>query len=53
MGSRAVELVDSGSNSRAIGVRDNKIFDLKIEEALTVPKRLDGEMYGLLQRLSI
>lgn len=53
MGSRAVELVDSGSNSRAIGVRDNKIFDLKVEEALTVPKRLDGEMYGLLQRLSI
>lgn len=53
MGSRAVELIDSGSESRAIGVKDNRIIDMKIEDALLVPKRLDGEMYGLLQRLSI
>lgn len=52
-GARVVELIMSSKSGLAIGSKNNKIIEMEIEEALNIPKTLDGEMYNLVQRLSI
>lgn len=45
MGNRAVELLLEEKTSRVIGIKDNKIIDLDIHEALSMKKKFDEELY--------
>lgn len=53
MGSKAVELLLQGKNNRAVGVKGNSIFDMDIEEALSMKKEFNKEIYELTKMLSI
>lgn len=52
MGVRAVKLLLEGKSARVVGIRDNKIMDMDINEALSIGNRLDNEMYGLAEILA-
>ena len=52
MGERAVKLIDAGIINRAIGIRDNKIVDFDLTEALDMTKDFDDELYKLNDVLS-
>ena len=52
-GYRAVELLLEGKSSRVVGIKDNKIIDLDIQEALAMPKTFNRELYGMAKVLSI
>ena len=53
MGARAVELLNRAVKNRVLGVRGNEIFDIDIEEALSMEKRFDETTYELTKTLSI
>lgn len=53
MGSRAVDLLTQGIGNRVIGIRDNKIVDFDIFEALKMTKTIDMEDYELAHEISI
>ena len=44
-GRKAVELLNDGIGGRVVGIRDNKIFDEDIDEALSRELRFDHELY--------
>lgn len=52
MGYRAVELLEEGKSSRVIGVKDGKIFDEDIDDALAVPRQFDEKLYEIANALS-
>ncbi|MED9947150.1 MAG: 6-phosphofructokinase [Peptacetobacter hiranonis] len=52
-GYRAVELLLEGKSSRVVGIKDNKIIDLDIQEALAMPKTFNRELYEMAKVLSI
>ncbi len=52
MGFEAVELLSRGKGDRAVGIKDNKIFDMEIKEALQVKERFDKNLYGMAKMLS-
>ncbi len=47
MGVKAVEVLLEGKTSRVIGIRDNKIIDQDIDEALAVERKFDEALYEL------
>lgn len=53
MGSRAVGLLTQGIGNRVIGIRDNKIVDFDIFEALKMTKTIDMKDYELAHEISI
>lgn len=53
MGSRAVDLLAQGIGNRVIGIRDNKIVDFDIFEALKMTKTIDMKDYELAHEISI
>lgn len=53
MGNRAVGLLLEGNSGRAIGLKENNIIDIDIEEALLEEKVFDKEMYNIAKILSI
>ncbi|RKD23638.1 6-phosphofructokinase [Caminicella sporogenes] len=53
MGARAVELLIEGKSGRAIGIRNNELVDMDIDEALSMEKEFDKEVYRLTKILSI
>jgi 6-phosphofructokinase 1 len=53
MGDKAVKLLMDGKSSRVIGIKNNKLIDLDIDEALSKKKEFDKEMYELTNILSI
>jgi 6-phosphofructokinase 1 len=53
MGAKAVELLMEGKSGRAIGIRNNKLIDMDIDEALAMEKKFDKETYELTNILSI
>lgn len=53
MGSRAVDLLTQGIGNRVIGIRDNKIVDFDIFEALKMTKIIDMKDYELAHEISI
>lgn len=53
MGARAIELLTSGASGRAIGMKNNVLVDLDIDEALSQEKEFDKNMYNLTNILSI
>lgn len=52
MGARAVELLIDGKSSRVVGIREGKIVDDDIEEALAVERKFDEELYNIANMLS-
>ncbi len=53
MGAYAVDALIDGKSSRALGIKNNKIFDMGIAEALAMEKHFDSETYRLTNILSI
>lgn len=53
MGSRAVDLLTQGIGNRVVGIRDNKIVDFDIFEALKMTKSIDMKDYELAHEISI
>lgn len=53
MGYHAVELLQQNIGNRVVSIRGNRIVDNDIEEALTMPKNFNQELYDLAQVLSI
>ena len=53
MGSLAVDLLTQGIGNRVIGIRDNKIVDFDIFEALKMTKTIDMKDYELAHEISI
>lgn len=53
MGVRAVELLLEGKSARVIGIKDNKIIDMDIHEALSMTKTFDKDTYEMVKILSI
>lgn len=48
LGVRAVELLVNGATEgRAVGIRDNKIIDVTLEDAVHQPARFDTDLYAL------
>ncbi|MDD3465247.1 MAG: 6-phosphofructokinase [Candidatus Cloacimonetes bacterium] len=53
MGFHAVELLEQNVGNRVVAIRDNKIVDNDIKEALTMPKKFNQSLYDMAQVLSI
>lgn len=53
MGARAVKLLINSQRKRAVGVTDGGIFDMDLEEALSIKKTFDETTYELTKILSI
>ena len=53
LGHAAVELLREGKGNRVVGIKDNKVVDYDIYEALNMPKDLDMEMYNIANITSI
>ncbi|WP_270179560.1 6-phosphofructokinase [Alkalihalobacillus sp. CinArs1] len=53
LGARAVELLLEGAQDRTVGIHNNQIIDLDINEALKMPHKVDQKMVQLARELSI
>lgn len=53
MGCYAVELIDQGEFNRVIAVKNQKLVDYDIVEALGMTKRYDSHLHNLLSALSL
>lgn len=53
LGKRAVDILIEGKTKRVVGIRDNKIIDMDIDEALSMKKEFDIESYKMAKVLSI
>ncbi len=53
MGARAVELLAKGQGGRVVGIKNNQIIDLSVNEALSMPTRFDSDLYNLAKILSL
>lgn len=53
LGAAAVECLLKGKKNRVVGIRQNKIFDMDIIEALEMPRKFDVKMHELSKVLSI
>lgn len=51
LGARAVELLNEGKKGRVVGIKDNKIIDMGIGEALSMKKEFQRELYELAAKL--
>ena len=52
-GNKAVRLLNEGVGNRAVGIRDNKIIDMDIIEAVSMKKTFNKELYETLQMISM
>ncbi len=52
-GAHAVQCLIDGKSSRVVGVRQNKVMDMDIDEALSIKNSFDDGMYELTKILSI
>lgn len=53
MGAKAVQLLKDGKSNRVVAMKDNKIVDFDINEALAMEKNVDEEMLELAKILSL
>lgn len=53
MGAHAVECLLDGKTDRVIGIRDDKIIDCDLVEALAMPKSFNRATYDLVNALSV
>jgi 6-phosphofructokinase 1 len=52
-GNKAVRLLKDGIGNRVVGIRDNKIIDMDIIEAVSMKKTFNRELYETLQMISM
>lgn len=52
LGAKAIEVLFEGRSQRVVGIKDNKIIDMDINEALGMKKQYDKELYELSKILS-
>ena len=52
MGSKAIELLLEGKTSRVVGIKENKIFDQDIDEALALGRTFDEKLYQISEEIS-
>ncbi|MBQ8284450.1 MAG: 6-phosphofructokinase [Clostridia bacterium] len=52
-GNKAVRLLNDGIGNRVVGIRDNKIIDMDIIEAVSMKKQFNLELYETLQMISM
>ena len=52
MGYHAVELLDKGIGNRVVALKDSKIIDLDIKEALAMKKTIDMDLFDIAKKLS-
>lgn len=52
MGYHAVELLEQGIGNRVVGVKDSKIYDVDIQEALSMSKPFEDDLYDILYKTS-
>ena len=52
-GNKAVRLLKEGIGNRAVGIRNNKIIDMDIIEAVSMKKTFNYELYETLQMISM
>ena len=50
MAYHAVELLEKGIGNRVVGLKDNHIYDVDIQEALSMKKPFDNELYDILYK---
>lgn len=50
---RAIEVILEGGRNRVVGIRSNKIVDLDIKEALSMPRQIDEKLYEIARVLAI
>lgn len=53
LGASAVELLFEGKEGRMVGIKNNHLYDIALDEALKQKHTIDDEMYRLSQELSI
>ncbi len=52
-GNKAIRLLNDGIGNRAVGIRNNKIIDMDIIEAVSMKKTFNRELYETLQMISM
>ena len=52
-GNKAVRLLNEGIGNRVVGIRNNKIIDMDIIEAVSMKKTFNNELYETLQMISM
>ena len=52
-GSKAVSLLNEDIGNRAVGIRNNKIIDMDIIEAISMKKTFNNDLYEMLQMISM
>lgn len=52
LGAKAVDLLLEGKTSRVVGVRDNKVIDMDIDEALAMKRVFDIDLYKMAQTIN-
>ncbi len=52
-GNKAVRLLNEGIGNRVVGIRNNKIIDMDIIEAVSMQKTFNYELYETLQMISM
>ncbi|GFZ33634.1 ATP-dependent 6-phosphofructokinase [Clostridium zeae] len=52
MGARAVELLLEGKTCRVVGIKNNQVMDMDIDEALAMERKFDNELYDIASALS-
>ena len=52
MGHKAVELLAQGIGNRVVGMKDGKIYDVDIQEALSMKKPFDERLYKIANEIS-
>ena len=52
LGTYAVELLAEGIGNKAVGIRDNKIIDIDIQQAIKLKKQFNQKLYDLAMILS-
>jgi 6-phosphofructokinase 1 len=50
MGYHAVELLEQGIGNRVVGMKDSKIYDVDIQEALSMTKPFQNELYDIITK---
>ncbi|MBU5592609.1 6-phosphofructokinase [Clostridium sp. MSJ-4] len=52
LGYKAVDVLMEGKSSRVVGIRDGKVVDLDIDEALSMPRTFNEDLFEIAQILS-
>ena len=52
MGYYAVELLEKGIGNRVVGVKNGKVYDVDIQEALSMKKPFDERLYNIANNIS-